>query len=155
MLCLFRKSDCRRGKVQHLGSHWIPSMTPKLQAIQLGNIMSSPGLFLKKKPYFRNGVGQEAEVPQSEFFPCAMQAKPNSSNCVSLVLQENTHNTSFLCFPPQHTQRLQTQQAEEPLRNLKSFGLMTHLIAAISTSQPNTGTGGEDPKIEQREMSFF
>lgn len=32
---------------------------------------------------------------------------------------------------------------------------MTHLTAAISTSQPNTGTDDEDTKTEQREMLFL
>lgn len=56
-------------------------------------------------------------------------------------------------------QRLQTQQSEkslsQPWENLKSFGLVTHLTGAISTSKPNTGTDDEDTKIEQKEMSFF
>lgn len=65
-----------------------------------------------------------------------------------------THTTS-LCFPPQHTQRLQTQQSGKNWRNLKSFGLVTHLTTAISTSQPQTGTDDGDTKREPREMPLL
>lgn len=104
---------------------------------------------------------QKAEVPQSEFFQCAVQAKPTFPK-LCFFGPSGKHAWHWRSLLPTLTHTEATNSAvweviekSKPLRNLKSFGLVTHLTAAISTSQPNTGTDDEDTKTEQREMSFL
>lgn len=121
----------------------------KIQAIKLHNIISLACLFVKKKPHFRNAMGPNSkrQVPHSGILKCAMQVNPTFPKLFLFYFRKayatlpfsalhlNTHRGYKLCSlkSPWHSY----------WQIMKIFGLMIHLRAAISTSQPNTITNAK------------